>query len=156
MSKTRQEVVFIKHIAETFNTFVNKNRYVKTSDKNAMKNFAKHAIKHLEEFDKPVELEWIPVIGRFKNHRRKKRGYDVLNYVHQYKYSEDMLTELSKIVDDNNKYVKRHTMHVPLDKPDFEGRGILLIITEVDDKGLKKIEDRKESLFEKWRKENDE
>ncbi len=154
MSKPRQEIVFIDHIAETFNTFVNKNRYQKTSTKNAIKRFAEIALIKLKPFEKPVVLEWVPVIGRFKNHKRKKRVYDVLNYSHQYKYSEDQLTQLKKIVDDGNGYVKKHICHTPLDKPDFEGRGIMLIITEVEDNDIQEIEDFKDEKFESWRKNN--
>lgn len=151
---TKEHAIFIPHLAESLNKFMsrkNKGFGSKTQVKNAIKNFAKTAFDDLEEIEKPIEIEWIPVLSKPKNHVRKKRGYDVLNYSHQYKYTEDQLTELKKIADDGNRFVKRHILNTPIFVSDNEVKGIIVLIREIEENDIQEMEETKLKIFEKIR-----
>lgn len=148
---SKKHYYFIPHLAESFNEFQKrKNQGInsKKKVKDAIKNFAKIAFKDIPEFKNPIEIEWTPVLSKPKSHSRKKRGYDVLNYSHQYKYSEDMLTELKKIKDDGNKFVKRHKLNTPIFIKENEQRGIIVIITELSESEVERIETEKLKSFD--------
>lgn len=131
----KEKIIFIDHIADSFNSFVNITKHgYKKQLKDRYKRFAENAIKNLEPVKKGsiIEIEWIPVINKFENHSRKKRDYDVLNYCHQYKYSEDTLTKNKIIVDDSSKYVCRHILNSAIYDDKLQHRGIIMIIRIVD------------------------
>ena len=157
----KEHKLFIPYLSESFNDFIKRSKGSKTSktgkktfynaqtdEKKRIKNHAKRIFIKINKIKKPIEIEWIPLISKYENHSKKKRAYDVLNYVHQYKYSEDQLQELKKIVNDNSKYVKRHLLNSPLDLPEIGKNGIMVIIRELDEKNIKELEDFKMSILE--------
>ena len=157
----KEHKIFIPYLSESFNDFIKRSKGSRTSkngnktffnaqtdEKDRIKNQAKRLFKDLEKIDKPIEIEWIPIISKYKNHKTKKRAYDVLNYVHQYKYTEDQLEGLKIIVNDSSKYVKKHILNTPLDLPEFGKNGIIIIIRELTESSIKEMEKEKMEIFE--------
>lgn len=142
----KEHIVFIEYMSESFNDFTKKNNVnMKTQEKNKIKKAAINALEKLTEVE-IIEIEWIPVLTKLDHKKSKKRGYDVLNYCHQYKYSEDQLEELKKIKNDGNKFVKRHICHSPIYKEDYKN-GIIMVIREIENDYISELEDRKNNYF---------
>lgn len=149
MEKTRH--FFIPHLAESFNDFIKRKHSgynSKKRPKDAIKNHAEIVLKNIDPIKRPIKIEWTPVLTKPKNHSKKKRGYDVLNYVHQYKYTEDQLQKLKKIVNDGNKYVVRHELNSPVFIPNQKQNGIILSITELTEDEINYYEKNKIEKFE--------
>lgn len=144
---SKEYVVFIPHLSMSLNDYLKVHYRGKSKVKNPIKNFAATALHNLKKIDQPIELEWIPVLTKPKNHSRKKRGYDVLNYCHQYKYTEDQLEDLKKIVNDGNQYVKRHICNTPIYKKDWKSNGIIMIIRELENEDVSDVENKKDIYF---------
>lgn len=142
----KEHIVFIEYMSESFNEFTKKiNVNMKTQEKNRIKKAAINALEKLTEVE-IIEIEWIPVLTKLDHEKSKKRGYDVLNYCHQYKYSEDQLEDLKKIKNDGNKFVKRHICHSPIFKEGYKN-GIIMVIREIENDYVSSLEDRKNNYF---------
>lgn len=84
-------------------------------------HFSTSPARRIKPFNKPVNLKFIPVIGR------GVRRFDTSNYSYGAKMLEDCLTKYGIILDDGNDYVKNIETMPPV-RGQFSG--FLIVVTE--------------------------
>lgn len=119
----RREMAFVPCTHKSTNTiYAGKHFRERKKDKeHIVDHFSTSPARKIKPFDKPVNLKFIPVIGK------GVKGFDSSNYSYGAKMLEDCLVKFGILEDDTNKFVKSFELNPPVRGP-FSG--YLIVITE--------------------------
>lgn len=122
-AKYREEMVFIPTVMTSTNSiYAGKHFRERKKDKETIADyFSLSAARKLKPFDRPVNLQFYPVLGK------GVRAFDTTNYSYVAKMIEDCMVKYGVLQDDNNKFVKSATIN-----PAIRGKatGMLVVIKE--------------------------
>lgn len=119
----RREMAFVPCTHVSTNTiYSGKHFRERKKDKEYIADhFSLSPARRIKPFNKPVNLKFIPVIGK------GVRAFDSSNYSYGAKMLEDCLVKYGILEDDTNKFVKSFELNPPVRG---QHSGYLIVITE--------------------------